>query len=391
MKKKIQFALMMILCVALGFCIGIGIVRLMKGEDVGGSIDGMKLAWSLLLSLCAMVVAFLVNIILHEAGHLACGLLTGYKFLSFRFWNITLQREDDGWHWKRYDIAGTVGQCLMSPPDKAEMPYFWYNAGGVLANLIICAISGALLYFCELSAVPRMLCVMLLITGGYLFAVNAIPMNIGGVPNDGMNILILSRHADQRKYFRNMLSVVASQSRGTRLSEMPEEWFEAKPTTKESTTMEISARNLQYARHIDQLRFDEAKIITEEIATSGNTMPALFSMELACDRLLLELVTSNRAEIINELWNEKYGQLVLSDYIKKYSQYFPLKCATLFAYELIHNSNQEAAQKYYEEVKAKQDTYTQKGEALEALEIMDRIKKAEYDKDTTTGASHDKL
>lgn len=58
-------------------------------------------------------------------------------------------------------------------------------------------------------------------------------------------------------------------------------------------------------------------------------------------------------------------------YIGTSRKYQPIKNAFLYAYELINNQNPEAAKPYYDEVKAKLDTYTQKGEALTALAIME--------------------
>ena len=40
--------------------------------------------------LIASLIAFILNIIIHEGGHLVAGLLTGYKFVSFRFFNWTI-------------------------------------------------------------------------------------------------------------------------------------------------------------------------------------------------------------------------------------------------------------------------------------------------------------
>ena len=78
------------------------------------------------------VVAFFMQIIIHEAGHLVCGLLTGFRMVSFRIANIILVRHDQGWQLGRFSIAGTGGQCLMEPkiedirmPTKCPTPGIW--------------------------------------------------------------------------------------------------------------------------------------------------------------------------------------------------------------------------------------------------------------------------
>ena len=68
-------------------------------------------------------VSFALQIILHETGHLIGGLLTGYKFCSFRIGNLQLQRENGALRFRRLKLAGTGGQCLMTPPE--PVPVRW--------------------------------------------------------------------------------------------------------------------------------------------------------------------------------------------------------------------------------------------------------------------------
>jgi len=69
-------------------------------------------------SIVCTLVAFILQIVLHEGGHLLFGLLSGYRFVSFRIFNWTLIRQEGKFRLKRFGIAGTGGQCLMLPPDK---------------------------------------------------------------------------------------------------------------------------------------------------------------------------------------------------------------------------------------------------------------------------------
>ncbi|MBQ5831341.1 MAG: hypothetical protein IIW44_06925, partial [Alistipes sp.] len=88
------------------------------------------------------VVAVFAQIILHEAGHLVAGLLSGYRVVSFRVANLMVVRRDDGLHFGLFSIAGTGGQCLMEPREQTlaeaeQMPYALYLAGGVVANALV--------------------------------------------------------------------------------------------------------------------------------------------------------------------------------------------------------------------------------------------------------------
>ena len=68
------------------------------------------------LWLALAIVLYILQLILHEAGHYLFGRLTGYTFVSFRIDNYTWIKENGKLVLKRFKIPGTGGQCLMMPP-----------------------------------------------------------------------------------------------------------------------------------------------------------------------------------------------------------------------------------------------------------------------------------
>lgn len=112
----------------------------------------------IVLAILFAMLCGILHVILHEAGHLLCGLATGYRMLSFRIFKYTWVHDTHGWHGKKYHVAGTLGQCIMVPTDRItdhNIPYFWYNLGGVLMNLIVAATAGILLCIVETGVVGR--------------------------------------------------------------------------------------------------------------------------------------------------------------------------------------------------------------------------------------------
>ena len=79
--------------------------------------------------LAVMYVAIFIHIILHELGHLIGGLMSGYEFCSFRIMSFMWKKENGKIRLRRMNLAGTGGQCLMSPPDmiNGKIPVFIYN------------------------------------------------------------------------------------------------------------------------------------------------------------------------------------------------------------------------------------------------------------------------
>ena len=59
---------------------------------------------------------YVLSVPIHEGGHLICGLLTGYRFVSFRAGRFICYRRQGKLRIGRYQIAGTGGQCLLGPP-----------------------------------------------------------------------------------------------------------------------------------------------------------------------------------------------------------------------------------------------------------------------------------
>ena len=158
---------------------------------------------SLIGLLLVMYVAILVQMIVHEAGHLVFGLLSGYKFSSFRIFSFMWVKEDDKIRLRRFSIAGTGGQCLMTPPDMVDgkIPVVFYNLGGALMNIIVGVVSLGLFFFFE--NVPFLSTVMLMfaVIGFILALMNGIPMRLGTVDNDGYNAFALTRNAEAMRSF----------------------------------------------------------------------------------------------------------------------------------------------------------------------------------------------
>ena len=104
---------------------------------------------------------------------------------------------------RRLTIAGTGGQCLMTPPDMKDgrIPIVLYNLGGSMINVI----AGALflgLFFATRS-IPILSTLMLIFTAvGFMIAImNGVPMRMGTVDNDGYNAFALTRNAEAMRSF----------------------------------------------------------------------------------------------------------------------------------------------------------------------------------------------
>ena len=121
-------------------------------------------------------------------------------------------------------IAGTGGQCLLSPPDckPEDAPYLIYHASGSAMNLIAALLHIPLLF---MPGIARIYAICMIVVGLYFGILNGVPLRVQGIDNDGMNIKNMQKDPSLRVVIFRQLQINAAQSAGTRLRDMPQEWF----------------------------------------------------------------------------------------------------------------------------------------------------------------------
>lgn len=327
--------------------VGIGIYMLaggICGAAMSGFIIGageMSLGLELLyllglfVGLCVLLFA---NIIIHELGHLIFGLLTGYRFSSFRIGNLMWMKSNGKLRFGFYSLAGTGGQCLMVPPEE-KMPTFWYNMGGSILNLLV---SGGFLaaYLLIDKAAPLSVLLLMGALIGLAFALtNGIPLNMGSMDNDGRNALSLRKNPATQEAFRLQLVVNHSQMQGTRLGEMPEEWFPQIPV-EEMKNGQIAALGVHYcSRLMDLHRFEEARQHMEHLLIANIPLMGVHREILRCDLTFCELIGENRWSVIEGLRTK--SQLSFLTAMKNN----PSVLRTEYAYALLGEKDTATAQK----------------------------------------------
>ena len=376
--------LKMVLSLLIGALIGIAavgvLVFVLEGRD--GMVDVVDKVCELPLvdfvvpilhSFAAMLVAFVLHLILHEGGHLLIGLATGYRFSSFRIASIAFVRKDGQIRVRRYKLAGTGGQCLMLPPEMPveQVPFFWYNAGGVIMNVVFALFPLLLLMKCNLTVWWSSWCIMMVIVGLSLAVLNGIPMRLGGMQNDGMNILILFRTPEKRKDFVRQLQIAVTATEGKRVSEMPAEWFDCDSVDDYRELLRLASRLNHQARLIDEGRFLEAHASVEDLLKHFSELPQIVQFELAGEYIFTECLTEGRKEVIEKYWTKKQ-----SNYVKTSARFLSSKQRILFAYALYAEKDIDKAQKIYRDTLARQNEYLVAGEVCGDLALMKEMLKS---------------
>ena len=353
-------ALKLILSTLFGACIGFGAVVLCitfftettLSEFFGnmGNIQLSRLLLSCILSLTCLILAVFVQIILHEGGHLIFGLATGYRFVSFRVGSLTLIKEKGKFRFK-------------------QLPYFWYNAGGVLMNLLTAIL--ALVLWVAYPEIPLPLHLFLLfsfICGFFLALMNGIPLKMSGITNDAYNLILMHRDLNTRKYLALQLAVNAEVQKGVRLKDMPDEWFPNDEVTDYRNIMQVAVKLLYISRYVDRKEFETAHVLFSKIERHKEEIVGLYVKEIECELLFLELIGKRRKEEVERLYTDK-----IKRYIQRYKIMMSSKQRLLCALALYWENQPERAKEIYEKVARKRDKYLLQGEVNSDLDIMETM------------------
>ena len=254
-----------------------------------------------------MYVALFFHMIVHEAGHLVFGLMTGYKFCSFRVASFMWLKENGKLKFKRLTLAGTGGQCLMTPPDMKDgkIPLVLYNLGGSFINIIIGALF--LVGYLIFSDIPFLSPILLIfaVVGFMTAMMNGIPMRMGTVDNDGYNAFALSRNKEAVEAFWVQLKVAEQSSKGVRLKDMPDEWF-AVPIDEAMKNSLVATRCVFTCnRLMDEEKFEEADALMAHLLEIESGIVGLHHDLLMCDRIYVELIGENRSEVIENMMTKE--------------------------------------------------------------------------------------
>lgn len=349
----------------------LGITRAIITEKTGRDPIADMGSTNIFIVFISLAVSIFFHIVTHEAGHLIFGLLSGYSFVSFRIGSFTLVHAKNQWKIRRFHIPGTGGQCLMAPPamdEEGNYPIKLYNLGGILVNLVFS------LLFTVLAMVaddPNAKSIFIGAAGmGYIvFLSNGIPMKVGGIANDGYNVLSIDQDPIGKRCFHMQLEVNARLSEGERMKDLPYELVRVEKNSELKNPIIVSGKLFEYYWYVDQLKFDEGECVLKEFEPVWDQMIPLLRNMIAMEGIYLEIIHKNRQEIIEELMTKE-----VKTYLKsvKYDVH-----ASRVQYGLVlrEDSTREQTMKAKEHFLKVIQNNPVEGEAIMSLELANYMEK----------------
>ncbi len=308
-----------------GFAAGWYLMETGKGKSLSERL------FILAFLILALYLSVLIQVVIHEAGHMAAGMLTGYRFCSFRIFSFMWIKEHGKLEFRRFSLAGTGGQCLMAPPDfkNGTIPVMLYNFGGPVMNAAAGMAATAFYFVCEKGSFPALAAQIFALTGFMFAALNGIPMHMGMVDNDGYNALSLSRSRKAQNAFWMQMKVNSLITDGVRLKDMPDEWFTVPSDEDMKNSMVAVQGVLAAGRLMDGMRFDEADQLMERLLKIDSGIVSLHRHLMICDRMYVELTGQNRQEVLEGMMTRDQVRLM-----KTMKNYLPI-LRTAYTYALL--------------------------------------------------------
>ena len=323
------------------------------------------------LLIAGMYAAIVLQLIVHEAGHLVFGLMSGYRFCSFRVFSLMWTKEGERIRLRRMAIAGTGGQCLMGPPEMKDgkIPVTLYNLGGSIMNLLTGAAALAA-FFAAPQGLGAMTLLVVAVTGFAIALMNGIPLHMGTMDNDGMNAVALRRDAEAMRSFWVQMRVNELQTQGVRLRDMPEAWFALPKRMNNSMTAALGV--IACNRLMDAHQFDAAAALMERMTRCAATAGVHRAM-MTCDMEYVALITRGKAA-------KETARTAAQQKIMKQMKDFPSVLRTEYACALLKEGDKEKAERIrrrFEKVAAR---CPYPGDVQNERELMDIAARAALEK-----------
>lgn len=334
-----------IFLIAAGILCGIMIAAYTDGfikDDSGGFLSLLfSLLYIYIVYFIIVFMVYFIQTIIHEAGHLVFGLLSGYKFSSFRIANFMWIKEGGRIRFRIFSLAGTSGQCLLIPPDmvSGRFPVMIYNLGGCFMNLIVSLIFGIIFILSKGHNMLSLFSALMLIVGMSVALMNGIPLKLGLVNNDGYNALEVRKNKEAMRALWIQLKVNEQLSSGIRTKDMPQEWFECPDKEKMNNCLVATIAVFAQSRMMDEHKFEDAAKLTDILLEEDTEIIDLHRNMLKCEKIYLELIGEKNEELINRLY-DKNIKLFMSRMKNS-----PSIIRIEYAYALIFEKDRQKAEK----------------------------------------------
>ncbi len=232
----------------------------------------------------AIALGFLLQLLLHEMGHLLGGLLTGWRLIHIQYFYLVLITENKKLKYKivkPYDF-----QCIMYPK-KEDCDALLYTLGGCLLNLISSLISIFFIIYNMENPVLLLYIWTFFVSGIILCIANGKP-SIKNICNDGACYYLL-KDVTTRQIHNKQFLVAERLHKGVTYHEIGLDLIMA-PTSANNDIL-IYQLLLEYYYWLDMDNLGKCQCIINKLSNQedlpiSNSLQDLIRLEILCLKIL---------------------------------------------------------------------------------------------------------
>lgn len=357
-----------IVCMILGGLLGFSMT-----QEFGDSLSWWKAILRITEGLFLFFVAFFLQVVLHELGHMIAALARGWSFIHFMILGVLLSRRNGKFHLSRFSMPGVGGQCLMMPPEKGDTDFgiAIYNAGGVLMNVVV-TVAVAIIFACFYDSISwdvGVLLASLCFTGVFFALVNGIPSAGGGVPNDGKNICELRKDAFATRVFLVTMRIMGKLQQGSHVDEVAKGYLTDSVKIDYTNPIHELALNFDLSLAVAKLDFEKAHSLLDLLEPVFNTMVPIYQKEITYEMVFLYLVSPRKGVDV--------GLLINSDTLKYFEMqtaFRPTALRVKYAFARLYECNEEKAEEIYKQFQEVCKHYHNPGEVYTERKLVEYVR-----------------
>lgn len=263
-----------------------------------------------------LLLAFWLQVLLHEAGHALAGIAGGLRPLAFGVGRLRLERAGDGWRFRwGGSVSGISGFAALLPPadgSPSRGVETGYLLGGAVANAIVAALA-----LWALTASPpellRGLLVALAATGLFLAVVNLIPFRTAGWRSDGAGLWSLWRQPGVAFATLTLQQVLQASMDGVRPRDWPAALLPADDTpfgAYGEPELDAGIAIMRLSRALDAGRPEQAEAAARYLHAAWPTASPLLRPGLAAC-LAVHCLLVRRDAVAVRAWRQRMAECLL--------------------------------------------------------------------------------
>ena len=231
---------------------------------------------------------------------------------------------------------------------------------------LICIVIGLALWKPHPYAAECLLIIALM--GCAFILLNGIPAVMGGMPNDGYNAWTIRKFPGALQAFRIQMQINQEVSRGRRLKELPEEWFQMPSDEDMQNPLSAAIGVFVCNRLMDEHKFEEADQQIEKLLQTENGIIDLHRKLLACDGILCQLLGERNEEALDGLLDKEQQK-----FMKAFGKSLLSVTRTQYGLALLKDQDTEKGEELRKRFEKQAKVYPYESDIQSERELMDQI------------------